>query len=203
MSNIWQVLRTWSRLFVASLLFAACSAPATTSSSVGSSPQVSAMPSGQLRMPRGLGESFQSGNWEYKVIDAWRVWELGSGRSALRPTGQWIMVPISLTNRGNRPFGIGFQDFELEDECRVRYAPDVSSSLLAEYSNEFRALSSFDQYPPDVEFRTILFFDITPQRQTFTLRLLQTQEIVPLGPVRLARSPGTPPSRTFQPSPCR
>lgn len=180
--------------------------------SASSSPQVAAAPqaSGSRSAPSttapvqflgGIGQTLRSGNWDYKIVDAWRRWSLGSGRSLMRPVGQWIMMPITLTNRGSRNFGIGFQDFELVDECGVRYSPDTSSQVLAQYGDEYRVLLSLDQFPPGVEFKSMLLFDVNPQRQTFNLRLQQTGDIVAIGRVRLAQSPGTP-ARTFQPAPC-
>lgn len=109
-------------------------------------------------------EPLRGGNWQYEVFLVKRLDRIGS----VRPRGEFLLAYIELTNVGTRNFGIGFHDFEMVGVTNT-YQVDTSSRVLGLYGNEFRLISSIENYPPGVPFSTVLVFDINPAETTLWL----------------------------------
>lgn len=126
--------------------------------------------------PVELGIPVARGNWRYTTTKVERVpefiWSAFGNREKAK--GVWVIVSMTLTNIGTRNFGIGSDDFELRDAAGLRYSACTSfacSSLLTH--NGLSLLGSLEQFPPGVDVRTAVSFDVNPEARGFQLILKQ------------------------------
>lgn len=126
-----------------------------------------------------VGDTVRAGNWEYTVTKVERVPTLvwsGFGNKT-DAKGVWLVLSLTLKNVGTRNFGIGHGDFEARDGSGVRYAACdtfACSSWLGQ--NGLSRISSTEQFPPGVEVKTALAFDINPTAAGLRLVLKQAND---------------------------
>ena len=122
------------------------------------------------------------------VDPARREGPLRSGNQFTRPEepkGQWAIVGVTLTNKGDRNFGLSGHDFELRDASGVKY----KNAVVGVAGNEWAKANglkdgvlglSTGQVPPGVPVKYALLFDVNPQATGLKLWLVQARVEVPL-----------------------
>jgi hypothetical protein len=148
----------------------------------------------QTTKPATLQELVTGENWEFKVTSASRTLQVETCLSvsitnaqecrfappSLKAKGIYEVLQLTFKNIGKRNFGLGLQDFELSTKGGVVYDADISatSAYVTSYARissdqRYVELSSLGQYPPALEFKTTLVFDVHPNAADLDLVLLQ------------------------------
>ena len=121
-----------------------------------------------------VGDTVKSGNWSYTVTKVDRmktlVWsDFGNKTDAL---GQWLIVSMTLRNIGNQNFPINTFDFQLTDGGGTKY--DTSSKFeVYSYMSHAKLTNLGEQFPPGIDVKTALVFDINPAATGLKLVLKQ------------------------------
>jgi hypothetical protein len=126
-----------------------------------------------------VGDTIARGNWEYTVtaVDRAPSFTWSSFGNVETAKGVWVFVRLTLKNLGDRNFGIGPQDFVLQDSAGIRYDPCGSFACFSYLShNKLALLSSLEQFPPGVETKTALLFDLNPSAAGLRLVLKQGRD---------------------------
>ncbi|MFN8533869.1 MAG: DUF4352 domain-containing protein [Dehalococcoidia bacterium] len=132
--------------------------------------------------PAAVGQSVRAGDWEVTVTGVERMktltWSAVGNRTDAK--GEWLIVSLTLVNRGNRNFAMNTFDWELRDSGGVTYA--TSSEGGTYMYPEFRKVNRMgDQVPPGVPYPTMLIFDVAPGASGLQLILKATGTRFSLG----------------------
>lgn len=138
-------------------------------------PAAAATPQPQAK----AGDIVRHGNWEYTVTKVERaptlIWSSFGNKTDAK--GEWLVVSLTLKNIGTRNFGIARHDFEARDGAAVKYSACDSFACSSWLShNKLASISSSEQYPPGVEVRTALAFDVNPAATGLRLVLKQARD---------------------------
>ncbi len=148
-------------------------APTTVTPGGGGSPTTTSAPQ-QAK----VGDKVSSGNWEYTVTKVEYpktvTWSAFGNKTDAK--GTWAVIYITLKNIGNRNFGIGPTDFQLTESGGVRYDADIFTGLSVADFQKLSKLSSGEQYPPGVEVKTLMLFEINPAATGLKLVLRQAND---------------------------
>ena len=122
-----------------------------------------------------VSDKVSSGNWEYTVTKVEKVktlvWsDLASGKTDA--LGTWAVVSLTLKNIGKQNFPINGFDFNVTDAAGIKYDP--STKLEASMFVSHAKLTNLGaQFPPGVEVKTALVFDVSPDAKSLKLVLKQ------------------------------
>lgn len=123
-----------------------------------------------------IKELIVSGNWEYKVANIKEAKTLIVDKSPLQKEtaiGKYILIYLSYKNIGKENFEIKRLDFSLVDTNGSRYESD---DLTYELNRLYKLTPLNTNMPPNVERKSILCFDITPETKPSKLLFKQAKD---------------------------
>jgi hypothetical protein len=155
-------------LIVIAVVSGGAKTPVTVTSGSGS-PVTTTAPQAKV------GDKVKAGNWEYTVTktDTQKTVTWSQFGNKTDAKGTWFIVYLTLTNVGNQNFGIGTQDFALNDGGGVTYNADTTTGFSYADFLKLSKLGFGDQYPPGVAVSTLIMFDINPAASGLKLVLKQ------------------------------
>jgi hypothetical protein len=110
------------------------------------------------------GSSGGTDNWQVTAtgVESAKTLTYGSYGASKTATGQWLVVSVSLANRGKENFGVNEWDFELRDSAGVVYKPTTDIISYSYPESKGRAPMPLSQVPPGTTAETMVIFDVNP-----------------------------------------
>lgn len=113
--------------------------------------------------PVAVGQSVRAGDWEVTVtgVEKMKTLTWSQFGNTTDAKGEWIIVSLTLVNRGTRNFTMNTFDWELRDGGGVTYSTSTDGATYM--YPDFRKINRMgEQVPPGVPFPTVLLFDVAP-----------------------------------------
>lgn len=129
-----------------------------------------------------VGQVVRAPNWQFVVQGTQRAkdytWtDLPNKDTAV---GEFVIVPLQVTNTGDRNFGLNSFDFELYDAQNRKYNQAANAPGFGEWLKRQGRQPMCAQCPPGTALNTGVIFDVAPGTPGLKLRIVRARTDVAL-----------------------